>query len=382
MKCWPVLLTCLLLTACASAPPSAAPPALFHDALFEPPAQPVQAEAIFALSDEMKHYVDTELASQLRHKGMQRGLMEALYAKRQLKLEYNADRTRNATEAFEARAGNCLSLVIMTAAIAKHLGLQVSYQSVYVDDIWSRNQDLYFASGHVNLVLGQRPIDATSRGTISTWTIDFLPPEDLRGQRSREVGESTIVAMYMNNRAAESLAAGELNDAYAWARAALTHEPGFLSAYNTLGVVYLRHGQAAAADTVFAHVLQRAPTNTVAMANRVRTLGELGRADEAAALADHLARLDPEPPYHFFERGQAAMRAGDHRAARDWFAKETARAPYNPEFHFWLAVADFRLGELDEARKHLALAMQSSTTRSDRQLYAAKLAQLKRLRLQ
>ena len=50
--------------------------------------------------------------------------------------------TRNAAEAFDARSGNCLSLVIMTAAFAKELGLPVRYQNVFVDEAWSRSGDL------------------------------------------------------------------------------------------------------------------------------------------------------------------------------------------------------------------------------------------------
>ena len=377
-----VLLICTLLAACASVPAPPPAPTLFHDELFTTPAQPVGDDNIFALSDEMTRYADTTLAAQLRSRGLQKGLLEALYSKHQLKLEYDAERTRNAVEAFDARAGNCLSLVIMTAAFAKHLGLQVSYHSVYTDETWTRNHDTYFASGHVNLTLGRRFADTASRGISPSWTIDFLPPENLRGQRSREVSEETIVAMYMNNRAAESLAAGDLNAAYAWARAAVTHQPSFLSAYNTLGVIYLRRGHAAAAEQALAHVLQNDPSSTVAMANMVRVLGAQGRADESAALAKTLARIDPEPPFHFFDLGQAAMRAGNYAVARGWFAKEVARAPYQHEFHFWLALAEFQLGNMEGARAQLTLALNTSTTRRNQQLYAAKLDHLKHLGLQ
>jgi Flp pilus assembly protein TadD len=379
MKRLVALLVCTLLAACASVPPPPVPVHLFHDTLFTAPAQPLRADAIFAMSDEMKHYADIEIAGQLRTKGLQRGLIDALYSKHQLKLEYDAERTRNASEAFEARVGNCLSLVIMTAAFAKHLGLQVNYQSVYTDETWTRNADTYFASGHVNVTLGPRWIDAAARGSLPTWTIDFLPSEDLRGQRSREVSESTIVAMYMNNRAAESLAEGELNAAYAWVRAAIAHEPRFMSAYNTLGVIYLRHGHAELAEQVLAQVLQHDPSSTVAMTNMVRVLAVQGRAGESAALAKKLARLDPEPPFHFFDLGQAAMRSGDFPSARALFAKEVARAPYQHEFHFWLALAEFQMGHLEDARQQLTLALNNSTTRRNQQLYAAKLDHLKHL---
>ena len=378
-----VLLFCLMLAACASPPPATPAVTLLRDELFAPPAQPpLSADQIFAVSEPMKRYADHDIAAQLRSRGPQKGLLDALYSKQHLKLEYDAERTRTAAEAFDARAGNCLSLVIMTAAFAKHLGMQVSFNNVYTDDTWTRNQDTYFASGHVNVTLGRRWLEAGGRGMQPSWTIDFLPPEDRRGQRSREVSEATIVAMFMNNRAAESLAIGELDEAYAWARAAVLHEPGYLSAYNTLAVIYLRRGHAPEAERALAHVLQHDPSSTIAMSNMVRVQGALGRPEVARELAARLARIDPEPPFHFFELGQAAMRRGDHATARQWFAKEVARAPYQHEFHFWLAMANYQLGDIASARQQLDLALSTSTTRRNQQLYAAKLDHLKHLGVQ
>jgi tetratricopeptide (TPR) repeat protein len=383
MSRWAVLLVCMVLAACASAPPpSPTASQLFHDDLFEAPSQRIQADDLFALSDRMKRYVDFEIAGQLRTKGPQKGLLDALYSKQQLKLEYDSERTRNAMEAFDARSGNCLSLVIMTAAFAKHLGMEVSYQSVYADETWTRNQDTYFSSNHVNLTLGKRWVDAGNRGVAPNWTIDFLPPEDTRNYRTRAISEETVVAMYMNNRAVEAMAAGQLNDAYWWARAAMAEAPAFLSAYNTLGVIYLRRGQPAVAEKVLAHVLERDTLNTISMANMVRVLQVQGRTDAARQLAQRLASIDPEPPFHFFDLGRNAMRQGDYRNARTLFAKEIARAPYHHEFHFWLAMADFQLGDIADARKHLTLAMNMSTNRSNQQLYAAKLDLLKQRGLQ
>ena len=53
-----------------------------------------------------------------------------------------------------------------------------------------------------------------------------------------------------------------------------------------------------------------------------------------------------------------------------------ARADYYHEFHFWLGLADWQLGDVGQARKHLQLAMDNSTTRGQHDLYAAKLAWL------
>jgi tetratricopeptide (TPR) repeat protein len=117
------------------------------------------------------------------------------------------------------------------------------------------------------------------------------------------------------------------------------------------------------------------------MSNLANVYASQGRVADSQALRERLARLEPEPPFAFFNRGLAAMRTGDFAAARELFAKEVDRAPYYHEFHFWLAVALANLGQGEDARRHLALAMENSTTRKDHDLYAAKLRRIKSARL-
>ncbi|MBS0448203.1 MAG: tetratricopeptide repeat protein [Proteobacteria bacterium] len=370
----------LLVAACATAPelPATAVNPIFHDERFAAPVEPIlDADQVFALSDAMKHYLHVEIAPQLRGEGLSRGLIDALSRHDQLKLEYDSEMTRTAAQAFDARRGNCLSLVIMTAALAREIGLQVNFQSVATDETWSRADDIAFSSGHVNLTLGQRPLMST-RGydEYRLLTVDFLPAEDVIGQYTRPVSEKTIVAMFMNNRSAEALATGRVDDAYWWARAAIRNAPEYASPYNTLGVVYLRHGDTAAAEQTFRVVLERKPGDLQAMSNLVVALDKLGRKAEADPLRAQLARIEPNPPFAYYRRGMAAFQRGDYAVAKEMFEKEVARADYNGELHFWLGVAQLRLGNDQAARKELQLALKNSTTRNDHAMYAAKLDHL------
>jgi len=383
MRSWIALLGGLLLAGCATEPPLAPPQPLFADARFEAPAEPVDVDGIFAVSPSMQQYLDTEIALRARRHGGRDGLVEALYTKSQLKLQYDASTTRSAAQAFDSRSGNCLSLVIMTAAFATQLGLPVEFNQVFIEEAWDRSGDLMLANGHVNLTLGHRIGDTHLRlDAAQSVIIDFLPPEETQHQRSRTIPRSTILAMYANNRAAETLAAGDVNQAYWWARAAIEHEPTFLIAHNTLAVIYLRHGDADLAQQALAQVLAREPENTSALANLVHVYEVQGRPEDAKRMAERLARIEPTPPFHWFNRGLEALQRRDYAAAREYFRKEVNRAAYYHEFHFGLALANFGLGDIGEARRELALAMESSTTQATRQLYAAKLERLRARRVQ
>lgn len=373
----------LMLGACAASNTllAAAEPALFDDADFAPSTEPIDPKDVFKVTPEMQDYIDSKILPVARVHGLRSGLTDALYTRSKLQLEYEATTTRNAAEAFAARQGNCLSLVIMTGAFAKAMGMTVTFQQVSIDEMWSHTGDLYFMSGHVNLQLERHFTDTVGRIERSAeYTIDFLPPPSAVGLHVHPITENTVLAMYMNNRAAEAMVAGQLDNAYWRAREAMRLDPSFLSSYNTLAVIYLRHRDPARAAAVLEAALAQSPDNPRMLANYGLALRGLGRDDAAEAVQKRLAKLEPYPPFFFYNRGQAAMKSGDLAAARALFKQELDRAPDYHEFHYALAIADFGLGRIDEARKELAIALENAVKRTDHDLYAAKLDKLKSYR--
>jgi tetratricopeptide (TPR) repeat protein len=373
----------LLLAGCATPPPMPPAAALFHDQLFDAASVPIDPAAALAVSPAMRGYLDARFANRARATTDRRKqLIDALYGG-DLKLEYDAAVTRTAAEAFDARSGNCLALVMMTAAFAKQLGLSVRYQAVIGEEAWDRSDALFIAIGHVNLLLEDRhePVGFI-KSTSSAMVVDFLAQRDAHRLVTREISESAAVAMYLNNRAVESLAQGQVDNAYWWAREAIRVDPELLSGYLTLGVVYRARHRPELAEQVLGRVAEREPDNLHVLSNRILVLRDLGRDAEAQTLAQRLAALDPNPPFSYFDRGMAAFREGRYEAARRLFAKEVERAPYHHEFEYWLALSYLQLNDLERAKLHLTRAMQVSTTRTNHERYAAKLDRLKALRTQ
>jgi len=378
MKTW--LLLFVLLSGCAGAPsrPPADLASLFDDAAFPAPSGRVDAADLFTLSAPMRaHLHSPEFKKTLRDKGSARGLVAALYSKSDLQLDYDATVTRTAAQTYAERAGNFLSLVVMTAAFARELGMSVRFQSVETEETWSRNGSLYLVSSHVNISLGQKMALNGFAAEADPLVIDFLPPPDAARLRTRELREADIVALYMNNRAAEELVQGRIADAYWWARAAILQRPALVEAYNTLAVIYARSGQPARAEQVYRAVLGKQPDSLVVMQNLEHALNVNGKLAEAQALQRRIDRLYPAPPFHYFNQGMRAYQAGDFRRAKALFAREAARAPDNDEFHFWLGATHLQLGELNTAVEELALARETSTRAETRERYVAKLARLK-----
>ena len=383
-RLWLVACTLLLASGCAMTPQQPPMPSaddLFVDSAFRPPTQDVGTASLFTLSPPMLEYLRSpQFSSHIRREGGARGLVNALYNKTDLQLEYEASMTRKAASTYDARRGNCLSLVIMTAAFARQLNVEVNFQNVLTEQQWSRSGGIYLASSHVNLALADRLDSRTTYEPGKRWlTVDFLPSKDASAYNTRAIDEQMIEAMYLNNRAAEEIAAGQLDDAYWFARAAIKKNPSYITAYNTLGVIYQRHGDFPLAERVYKRALEREREDTILMNNLIPVLAQLGKVDESKAMAARLATIDPTPPFHYFQKGIKAMEKGEFEEARILFAREVKRSPYYHEFHFWLGMAQMRLGEPRLARDSITLAIDSSTSEEAAKLYSGKLNYLRSL---
>ncbi|MEO6969058.1 MAG: tetratricopeptide repeat protein [Rhodanobacteraceae bacterium] len=351
---------------------------LFRDALFKPPATPVDSRVIFAVDASMRRFLAEEIVPRTRHTDRRQALLDAMGGK--LQIDYDSEMTRTASQTFGAREGNCLSLVIMAAALAKQLDIRVTYQQVYDFDTWSRDAGFAILSQHVNLVLGPRaPSDRLFPGDATPMIVDFLPPRQAADAVSRPVSEQTVVAMYMNNRAAEVMVGGDVDRAYWLARAALEADPGFAIAANTLGVIYLKRNHLAPAERAIRYALHREPDNTSAMSNLSGILAAEGRTAEAQVLAKRLAHIQRHPPFYFYDRGVEAMQVGQFEKAARLFEKSLSQRPYDVQSHFELAIAASYLGDMRRARRELELAEKNSTTPESHAIYAAKLQHLKSL---
>jgi Flp pilus assembly protein TadD len=246
-----------------------------------------------------------------------------------------------------------------------------------------QDRDFVIAAHHVNLTLGRRDLDKkVIGGHNSELIIDFLPRQQLLGQRARPVSEARIVSMYHNNRAAELIVDHDWRGAYWHARDALLSDPEYAAPYNALGVIYQRRGALVEAEAAFRQALVLEPSNPITLANVAALLQELGRSTEAATFLAELKRVQPEPPFHHFRLAKAALARGEYSQARDGFQEALRKNGQYAEIHLGLAAAYLGLGETRRAKAELEQALEKSGTAHDQQRYSAKRDWLKRLSVQ
>lgn len=373
------LLLCLALGACADGPaPIAASEPLFSDASFAPPSERIVAADIFKVSPDMRAYLDSRVAEEVAQHGEARGLVEALFKDRRLQLDYDAEYTRNAAQAFDARAGNCLSLAIVTGAMAKELGLQVRYHSVTTSEHWERDGDLLELVGHVNVSVGM-PVPKVRTWGFNTdsWTVDFLSPSDMKGP-----GHPSDFRIPHRSDVPEQPGRRGLG-AQAHGRRVLVDqkrrriEPSFSSLYNTLGIIYFRKGMLARAESALHFALSLEPDNSETWNNLALVLRHGGHAEQAAAIERQHPSSGAATLAAAIDGGMKANESGDYARALELFKRALRTSSDNHELHYLLAVTYLNLGDRRLAMEHLLKAEDDSTTARQRSIYASKVELLK-----
>ncbi|WP_169306977.1 tetratricopeptide repeat protein [Ferrimonas sediminicola] len=341
------------------------------DSAFTPVAGAVTVEQLFALDPEMRQFtVKAGRAGNSDATRIER-LVELVSVKRGF--EYDNSATRVAAETFRLRAGNCMSLVVMTAALARELDLGVQYQLVKSPPIWDRRGGIYLVNDHVNIKL--EPGLGSSDWSVvggSGRVIDFLPGSQVRGYRIVQLSESEMLARFFNNLAAEHMVDGLPDHAYHYLKQALALDPTMGAAWNALGVLYRRQGLEREAEQVYRYVMALDEDPFHSMHNLSILLASQGRLTEWAQLHRQIELNRLQNPFYYYDMAEASYNRGNFTQALSQYRKAVKLADYHHEFHFGLSRAYFQLGQLDDSQRSLTKAMKLAP-RSDKERYQLKL---------
>lgn len=380
---WTLLICAVFLAGCAAtpAPPQAKtlPQMEFEQANFGPPPDLPDVESIFRLSPTQRqhflHYFysperDDIPANQIVYDYLDLVTTEFSYQ----------GQTLNASDALAQGEGNCLSLAILTTALAGLVDVEIGYQLMDSTPVFQHEDGVIYKGVHARSILYDkdwRPDDARLTIRRPGIQVDYYPTGTERFIRN--LTREQFISMYYSNLAADAVAGEDLSRAYWLLRTALEFAPQSTSAVNMMAVVYRRAGDVQKAEEIYRYGIEHLPDKVSLLRNYRLLLEHQGREAEALEMAARLQQLGDPNPFDWIHAAQQAHSEGHYPEAIKLYQKAVTIAPYLHETYFGLARSHFELGDRDTAEHQLELARERANRASVRSLYEAKLVALQGL---
>lgn len=372
----------LLLSACSVTQPNKVQikqTFYFDDYFSQYQSIPIESEAeVFGLDEEMKEVVRTKLLTEKDFYKRANKLVKHIFSQDYVNLAYQNTANLTASQTYHSQIANCLSLTIMSYALAKEAGLSVDFQDVQIPEYWVRNGQYNMLTGHVNLLI-RKPLAANvaviwGRAALQ---IDF-DPYILRNSFTKvKVDKPTILAMFYTNIGAQAIVDGEYTKAYAYLKQATLVSPFFDPAWTNLGILYRMVNNYPLAEKTYRYALTLDPNNLTILNNLAMLMKKQGFIDKSIEIETSIHNKRIKNPYYHALLGDEALYRGNGTVAKSHYKKAIKLNHKNHEFYYGLAKAYYQLDEYENAQETLEKAIKLNKAKSTEHQYIAKLEWMK-----
>ena len=375
----------MLLSSCASqpqqqiSPPLSIAPSVDYSApkqMFGEPILVITEEELFALSEEQKAEFSRYLTHFLNESSPAHQRVFDYLDRATQNFHYQA-KTYTAKQTLAQLQGNCMSLAVLTTALARQAKVDIRYQLVDSSPIFYRENSVIFKGVHVRSKLYQPKIMAgNAYFTRTSLVVDYLPDDNTRFIGN--IDHAKFMSLYYGNRVVEYLAQNQLTEAYWYARKALEYSPSDAAAINSMAVIFRRAGDDQKAEQIYTYGIATADDKLSLLKNYRILLQSQQRFDEVDAVTQQLATHPDASPFALLQLAGEAYERGDDNEAANFYKKAVDVAPYLDYGYMGLAKVNFRQGDYIDAKKMLLKALENTFKEDGKQLYKAKLAALEK----
>ncbi|AWL13070.1 hypothetical protein HMF8227_02618 [Saliniradius amylolyticus] len=337
-------------------------------------------EQVFAISPSMVRFIEQRRRYAESPKEQVQELVKGIFGRANMNLVYNSTANNTASQTFAQGQANCLSMTIMTYALADYAGMQVHFQQVEVPEFWERRDGVSLLNGHVNLRIYPGDDSRYMYFSRPGLEVDFDPSEYRDVFESEKISKQRVLAMFYNNKAADALVKDDYVTAYAYLKRALMTDPELPEGWVNLGVLYRYNHLLGEAEAAYHQALNLAPNHT-ALENLALLYQMTGRDEQAEVMLARIERQRQDNPYYHFLLGEIALDESHPKEAIDHYRDALKLDRNKHVFYFGLARAFAELGNMDATRRYLKKARQYADYQDEERRYDNKLNLLSRVSL-
>jgi tetratricopeptide (TPR) repeat protein len=328
---------------------------------------------VFTLDDNAKAFVKSTIKPMTNKIDQMEALVRGIFDRSNLNLLYQGDANNTANETFHSRAANCLSMSIMTYAMATEAGFHIDFQEIMIPEFWTRKAGFSLLNGHINLKMFAPHDPSVFMLNLRSFQVDFDPQSSRSGLPRKIVSKQAVLAMFYNNKGADALLRKDYTSAYAYFREALLLDPDFDSGWVNLGILYRLSGYVNQAEKTYQHALGLNSDSLTAWENLAYLYTFTGREGEAEDILAKVESKRNSNPYYHVNLGEQEMEQEHWDQALGHFRRALALDRSKHEVYFGLARAYFEIGELQQSKRYFKQAKNKANNRQDEDKYQHKL---------
>ncbi len=234
-----------------------------------------------------------------------------------------------AEKAMRLNKGNCMSLAILTTALAQVVNLEVDYREVNTLPVFEKHKNLILSASHVQAVIYD-PDFVEEEGTFyfrrPAVVIDYFPQSSNRV--STKILKDSLLAKYYINVASTALVDGQLDRAFAYAEYGFKFDKSTAQMANLLAVLHRRAGDEKNAELFYSKAIEYDTENLVLLTNYAVLLKKQNRLQELEFLNQKIDTLEDPNPYSWLEQAYMAQSGSQFRKAEKYYLKVIEMAPY------------------------------------------------------
>ncbi|WP_269916794.1 tetratricopeptide repeat protein [Alteromonas sp. PRIM-21] len=327
--------------------------------------------SLFALSDQQKqHFLSYYNSPTKAH--ISPNFRLAYYLNDLVSNFSYAGDTLKAQDVLNKRYGNCMSLALLTTALARLVNLDVVYQQVHTPPLYRRFGKTLTTSTHVrSIILGPEP-EKTGDSIVfrGRAVIDYFPSS--RDDRGVYISEADFISMYYQNKSAEVMS-DDPNLAYSYLYRAMQLTTTNASTLNSLAVLYRSNGYEKEARKLYEFAIENHIQSVHTLSNFAVLLKKVGDVETLSRIGDMYLKTDDDNPYRWIDLGNEFLAKGKLSEAEMFFNKAIATGPYLGESYLAMAKTYFLQGKVLKAENMMEKALSLSLPSQNRALYTAKL---------